>query len=177
MFSFIKKFIFATYESDKQLFKMRNRILLCLALYAGFEFVYPNPAINLSAAEQQDKLIIEETQNGNIKQEKVSIEEFKYILNKSSNVNIKEAAIVKNDFKENLKTDKYIILLLTTKKSENTDSFKEKYSTIDIKEVITASGDKLLYTGPYEGFSLAKKQLIEQKDSLPADSYVVKYVY
>ena len=177
MLKLFKQFLFATYESDRKLFKIRNRILLAFALYAGFEFINTNPAINLSAAEQeQTRIITEETQNNNIRQEKVSIEEIKNILNKSSNVNVEES-IVQNDFKQNVKSDRYIILLLTTKKSENIDSFKEKYSMLDIKEIITDSGDKLLFTGPYEGFSLAKKQLAEQKNSLPADSYVIKYVY
>ena len=66
-------------------------------------------------------------------------------------------------------------MLLTTKKSENIDSFKEKYININIKED-SSKESKILFLGPFEGYSLAKKELSNLKDLLPTDSYIVKYV-
>lgn len=167
MLNLLKKFLFATYISDKKLFKIRNRTFLGLFVLFLIHLFMPSEDILFqnnfvaAATEYKQESLTEENKVP------VNIEEIKQILN--GNKQSEQQQYIDN------KNGSYIILLLTTKKSENTDSFRDKYSGVDIKESINKDS-KILFVGPFEGYSLAKKELSNLKDLLPVDSYIIKFV-
>ncbi len=174
MLNFIKRIIFATYDSDRKLFKMRNRTILTLIIISVFKLVFFNNSgltAELVAADKTEQIEIPAVEE-KVK-EPVSIEDVKKILNGtySESPQPAHAAEVKQEIK-----GQFIVVLLTTKKAEKIDSFKDKYSKVNFKEYISPKGEKILFMGPYEGFSIAKKDLELNKGLIPEDSFITNIV-
>lgn len=170
MLNYIKRILFATYVTDRKLFKIRNRILLSLILIVIFKltfFNYSDLTTELAASDKEQVIVpvIEEKVK-----EPVSVEDVKKILNGTYSELTQPATEIKQD--STITKGQFIIVLLTTKKSENIDSFKDKYSKINFKEYINIKGEKILFIGPYEGLSIAKKDLELNKSLIPEDSFI-----
>lgn len=194
----IKRFVFATYDTDRRLFKVRNRIMLLTAITFIVKISISSPeniveethlnakgplsievkkkhniktSSNYDWEEIDTEVTNEEVKAAVIEAEQASEKEYDY-MSEEVRIEEKPAAIAKAV--SGTFINPYKILLMTFTDKKFATDFAKKYAHLNVKIKNTHGSKWISYLGPYEGYSAAKSDLNALSGEIPKDSYISK---
>jgi hypothetical protein len=161
-----KRFIFATYDKDRRLFKIRNRLILLFVILLIIKgIIWINSMNEEISAEEITKI-----ESNIITSENKPVEETDTII-----VQYKQVPAIKNEeVSHNVTfTNPYKVMLMAFSSKEYAEKYMLDNSYLGVK--IEIKGDKwIAYAGPFEGYSTAKSFLSDHEGIIPKDSYISK---
>lgn len=186
----VKKFVFATYDTDKRLFKIRNRFILGSVILSLFQLVSPSsdPEVHSNLKLEQENVVLEQEESLDlsykkiISYESVKTEKIKELSSDSKTVSAVEVENMEKE-RQNIKQEysvmenPYIIILMTTSQEEYARELKNKWPNLEnLSYKQNKRGKWISYIGPFDGYTNVKSHLKDLKasKSIPQDSYVAK---
>lgn len=167
----MQSYIFATYESDKRKFKIRNRFLLLFSIIFIVYLFLPSEEEQVEAVIEKEVIVKKEE----IKMPVPSMKEIKEIIEREESVYIEEK-IEETSSGEDIVIPYYIqigtILYV--------ESFKDKLSALDNEnisyELFQIGEYKKVLVGPYDGYSKARESLNQVKNLTGVkDAFIKEY--